>query len=238
MGFFMNGKLIDLKILNKNVSMKKKELLDIKSHANDFGEKDSSGNNIYRISSTTTSTYKNYTETNIEFIEESTGDLYTAQIIEDDFLPTVNSTIKVYVSDDKKLLAYQPYKNAAPIIVKDNFPEHGILDVIAKFIYGLMYAIPVITLPAVWDLRKACERYNDGNKSSRYLLNVFLMLFFVSFQVYFTYYLYDNGRKHFWEAMGGYLSGGIVVGLLTAFSEFSNMLNLKSYQVKIKRKFK
>lgn len=237
MGFFMNGKLIDLKILNKHISMKKKELQDIKMHSADLGERDSSGNTIYRVSSTTTSTFKNYTETNIEFIDESTGDLYTAQIIEDDFLPTVNSTIKTYFNDEKKLLAYQPYKDAKPIVVKANFPEHGPTDIIAKFIYGIMYAIPVITIPAVWDLRKACKSYKDGNETPRYLLNIFLMLFFVSFQVYFTYYLYDHGRKYFWEAMGGYLSGGIVIGIFIALSEFANMLNLISYQSKIRRKF-
>lgn len=182
--------------------------------------------------------HRNFTKSEVEFLDEATDETYKVNIIEDDFLPVFRSTIKTYVSDDRKILAYQPYMKASPIILHQNFPDYTASKVIANFITGLIFAFPVIPIISVFGLQKACEKYKDGTIRSRFLLNIFLMMFLVSFQAYFTYFLYDNGRHYFWEAMTGYLFGGIVLAAVLALSDFHNMLNLKNYQMQIKRKFK
>jgi hypothetical protein len=235
----MNGKLLDLKIKKKKVEMENKLLSKSKSYTGDTGKKDIYGNAVREwIGESRTMSYKSFTRSEVEFVDEATNEAYQVNIIEDDFLPVFGSTIKTYVGDDKTVLAYQPYRTASPVFLHKNFPDYTPSKVVANFITGLVFAFPVIPIVSVFGLQKACDKYKDGTITNRFLLNIFLMMFLVSFQAYFTYFLYDNGRHYFWQAMIGYLFGGIVLAAVLALSDFHNMLNLKSYQMQIKRKFK
>jgi hypothetical protein len=235
----MNGKLLDLKITKKKVEMEKKLLTTSKTYTADKGKKDSHGNAVREwVGESRTMSYKNFTKSEVEFVDETTNETYQVEIIEDDFLPVFGSTIKTYVGDDKTVLAYQPYRIASPVFLHKNFPDYTSGKVFANFITGLVFAFPVIPIVSVFGLKKACEKYKDGRATNRFLLNILLMMFLVSFQAYFTFFLYENGRHYFWEAMAGYLCGGTVLAAVLALSDFHNMLNLKKYQMQIKRRFK
>jgi hypothetical protein len=235
----MNGKLLDLKITKKKVEMENKLLSKSKSYTGDTGKKDRYGNAVREwIGESRTMSYKSFTKSEVEFVDATTNEAYQVNIIEDDFLPVFGSTIKTYVGDDKTVLAYQPYRAASPVVLYQNFPDYTPSKVVANFITGLVFAVPVIPIVSVFGLQKACEKYKDGRTAKRFLLNILLMMFLVSFQAYFTFFLYENGRHYFWEAMTGYLCGGTVLAAVLALSDFHNMLNLRKYQMQIKRRFK
>ena len=234
----MNGKLLDLKITKKNVEMENKLLSKSENYTRNTGKTDKHGRVIQEWAGrSTTLSYKSFTKSHVEFLDEATNETYQVSVIEDDFLPVYGSTIKAYVNDDKKILAYQPYRKASPVILHQNFPDHTITNTIAQFITGLFFAFPLIPIISVYTLREACKKYKNGAVANRLLLNIFLVIFLISFQSYFTYFLYDRGRNYFWEAIAGYLSGGVILATILASSEFQNMLNMIGYQSRIKRQF-
>lgn len=235
----MSGSLLDLKVVKKNVVMENKLLTKSKSYSRRTGRKDKDGHPIEEWAGQSSMySYKSFTKSDVEFFDESASECYQLTVIEDDFLPLLGRSINVYVGHDKEVLAYQPYRNAKPVMVDDNFPNFSPVLIIKRFLTNLVFAVPILPVLAVFGLHKECKEYKAGVIKNRLFLNILVMLILLSFQVYFTYFLYDKGRHHFWEAMAGFLAGGVIVAVIYAYSDIQNMLNTVSYKRQIKRNFK
>ena len=233
----MNGKLLDLKIVRKTLQMVTDSKTKSTTYYNDT-EKNGDKSFEYAGGGSKT-TYENYTKTEIDCIDEETNEQYKGIILEDDFLPIENSTIKCYVNDDKEILGYVPYKNAAPILIKNAFPSLSFFD-LGDFAYAVAsFSIPVISLASIFEPKYfKLYHYSDGNIESRSLLKVFLFLILIIFQVYFTYYWYNGGAKVFLLSMVGYVSGGIIISTVASINRVINCINIKKYAYKIKKQLK
>lgn len=233
----MNGKLLDLKIVRKTVQMVTDSKTKSTTYYNDT-EKNGDKSFEYAGGGSKT-TYENYTKTEIDCIDEKTNEQYKGIILEDDFLPIENSTIKCYVNDDKEILGYVPYKNADPILIKNAFPSLSLFD-LESFVYtAAKFSIPVISLIGIFEPKhfKLCN-YADGHIESRSLLKALLFLILIMFQVYFTYYWYNGGSKVFLLSMVGYVSGGIIISTVASINRVIICINIKKYAYKIKKQLK
>ena len=234
----MNGKLIETKITKKNVELRHHEMVKMEFSHTNIGGKDRYGNPGTALNSRSLTSYQAYTETSIEFTDLEDNEVYDLTIVFDDFLPTLDSSIKIYVNDDREVLAYQPYKTAEPIFVRHNLHNYSMKYLAKSFINHLSLGIPWFSLINTYGIRSSFKRYKDGVLSDRLILNVLLIVFFLSFQFYYTYFLYDQGRKYFWEAMYGFGMGGLIVACAITVNNVVNLMNFKDFKSMIKRKFK
>jgi hypothetical protein len=240
MGVFMNGKLLDLKIVRKTVQMMTHHKTKSTTYQNSTDKFEKDGTEIFEYAGQgSKTTYENYTKTEIDCIDEKTNEKYKGIILEDDFLPIENSTIKFYVNDDKKILGYVPYKNADPILIKNVFPNLSFFD-LGDFAYtAAIFSIPVLSLISIFEPKKLkLYNYSDGNLESRSLLKALLYLILIIFNVYFTYYWYTGGAKVFLLSMLGYISGGIIISTVVSINRVINCINIKKYAYKIKKQLR
>ena len=237
MGVFMNGKLLDLKIVSKSVRMVTASKVKSTIYHN---KADEHAKTVYEYAGQgSKTTYENYTKTEIDCVDEKTNEHYKGIILEDDFLPIENSTIKMYVNDDKEILGYVPYKNAEPVLIGNAFPKISFFD-LGDFVYrAAISSIPVVSLLSVLEPQKLnLYNYSDGHLKSRSLLKTLLYLILIMFHVYFTYYWYNGGSKVFLMSMLGYITGGIIISTVVSINRAINCINIKKYAYKIKKQLK
>lgn len=211
MGFFMNEKILEVKIINKNVTMKN----DLKTHTSITQSEESVTplNRRYILSEkkiktryADTTYYDNYTVTSIEAIDEKNNKIYSLKIRKDDFLPVAGDTIKVCINEENEIIAYIPYQNAPPVSTIKQHKFEPIDYYKSSFmIYTFPITAPFYALSALLPVKK----FTDGKYKNTYFFALFALLI-IAIQVYSSYNLYKYGGEAFFKSIIGYLISGLI----------------------------
>lgn len=236
----MNGKLLELKIIKKTTAMRNQAKNDGHTYKRFTGKYYDDGNPINDYAGEFNKvTFDNYTITDIDFIDEHTNENYKCSILKDDFLPIENSTIKVYVNDEKQILGYVPYKNAEPILLNNTLPKISMFDLGDFVSLSLHLSIPILSLITIFQPKKfPLYEYADGHLKDRDGLKTILFLILIAFHLYFTYYWYMGGAKVFLLSILGYISGGVLISSVISINRVLNCIKIKKYASKIKKQLK
>jgi hypothetical protein len=239
MGFFMNEKILEVTIINKNVTMRN----DLKTHTSiTYSEETVTPSELfYRLSekkiktqTENTTYYDNYIVTSIEAIDEKDQKTYSLKIFKDEFLPVTGDTIKVCINDGNEIIAYIPYQNATPV---STIKQHKFEPIDYYKSAFIIYAFPITSPFYALSALLPVKNFTDGKYKNTYFFAFFALLI-IAIQLYSSYNLYKYGGEAFIKSIIGYLISGLIYVLGLVLFDLRESLSKSLYINKIKQMLK
>lgn len=236
----MHGVIINVKVIEKSVKMKNKANTSENTTSNSVRETQfTGGSNIDRYTPIVKTKevyykhtdYTNYTVTDIKLLDEKNNKIYSLQVINKDFLPTIGKYIDIYVANKwhDAILAYLPYKGAEPISIGKSTPIFTMERVTLFFETLLSFGIPLLGFYGVYlYMFYKSIRFKDGIEVQDSVIKIIAAIIAIT-QIYVCYKIFEGGLKVVPEMLGLSFGVATIGAIYVTYLNISEAINIKQY---------
>lgn len=236
----MHGLIINVKVIEKSVRMKNKANTSQNTTTNSVRETQfTGGSKIDRYTPIVKTRevihqhtdYTNYTITDVKLLDEKTNKVYVLEIINQDFLPTVDKYIDIYVADKwhNVVLAYLPYKGAEPISIGKATPIFNMERVTLFFETLLSFGIPLLGFYGVYlYMFYKSMRFKDGIEVQDSVIKIIAFIVAIT-QIYVCYNIFEGGFKVIPEMLELSFGVATIGAIYVTYLNISEAINIKQY---------